>query len=278
MKIFEQVKAIFAENHAEFEVWETSYAGHAVELARKAVREGYENVIAVGGDGTVLEVATGLNGSECCMGVIPAGTGNDFVRSLGIATDGEQAAHTILQNHIRKVDMARTEEENYFMNVAGCGFDTEVVRCTEKFKSAFKGQLAYLLGLLNALIGYRCVRAKIDIDGKIIEQKVFLVAVANGQTYGGGMNVAPQADVADGLLDITVVDAVSGFTVLRILPKFIKGKHDEIKQIHSYRGKQVRIECEKELPINMDGELIGHVPMSFEILPAALNMFVNRAD
>lgn len=269
----EKVKSIFDAHHAEYTVWETTYAGEAVEMARKAVAQGYKHILSVGGDGTVLEVATGLIGADCTLGIIPAGTGNDFIRSLGMDADVEQAAETILRGHTECVDIAETEEKNYFMNVAGCGFDTEVLFNMDRYKKTFKGQIPYILGLLKALVGYRCLHAKIELDDQVLEQDIFLVAIANGKTYGGGMNVAPQADVQDGFFDVTVVDRVSKFTVLSILPNFIKGKHERIKQIRSYKARKVRVTCEKEVPINMDGEIIGKMPMTFEILPRVLRVF-----
>ena len=270
----EQVKKIFDEQKAEYEVWTTTYAGEATELARKAAEQGHENIISVGGDGTILEVVTGLVGTNCTMGIIPAGTGNDFVRSLGIAVDVEEAARMILAGNTKKIDIGKTEEDNYFINVAGCGFDTEVLYCMDGFKKHFRGQIPYILGLLKALFGYKCISAKIELDDRVIEQGIFIIAIANGKTYGGGMNVAPGAEVADGLFDITVVDAVSILTVLSILPRFIKGKHGKIRQIKSYRSSGVRVTCDKKVPINMDGEIIGTMPMSFEVVPQALNMFV----
>ncbi len=276
VNVFEQVKKIFDESHAEYQVWTTSYAGEATLLARKAAEQGFENVISVGGDGTVLEVATGLVGTNCTMGVIPAGTGNDFVRSLGMTADAEAAARMILEGNTKMIDIAKTEEDNYFINVAGCGFDTEVLYCMDGFKKHFKGQIPYILGLLKALFGYKCIKAKIELDDQVIEQGIFIVAIANGKTYGGGMNVAPGAEIADGMFDITIVDAVSKLTVLSILPRFIKGKHAGIKQIKNYRSSKVRVTCEKEVPINMDGEIIGTMPMSFEVIPQALRMFVPK--
>lgn len=274
VQCFEQVKEIFEKNHAEYEVWETTYAGEATELARKAVAEGYENIISVGGDGTILEVVTGIVGSGCSVGLIPAGTGNDFIRSLGMSTDVAEAAEVILAGRTEKVDLAKTEEDKYFMNVAGCGFDTEVIYYTERFKKNFRGQLAYIMGVMKALFGFSHISAKIELDDQVIEKDIYLVAVANGKTYGGGMKVAPHADAQDGLFDVTVIDRVSKLTVLSILPKFIKGKHDDVKQISSYRSRRVRITCGENVPINMDGEIIGRTPMGFEIMPKALNMFV----
>ena len=271
---FEEVKAVFDEKKIEYKVWETTYAGEATLLAKKAADEGYKNIISVGGDGTILEVATGLVGADCNMGIIPAGTGNDFVRSLGLTTDVIVAAETILSGNAEKVDIAKTEEDKYFMNVAGCGFDTEVLYYTERFKKNFKGQVAYIMGVLSALFRYSYIKARIELDDRVVEQDIYLVAVANGKTYGGGMNVAPGADVQDGYFDITVIDRVSKLTVLKILPKFIKGKHAGVRQIRNYRSKKVRIISEKEVPINMDGEIIGTTPMAFEILPSALNVFM----
>ena len=272
-KIFKQVRVIFDDVGAAYEVWQTEYKGHATELAKKAVEQGYENIIAVGGDGTVLEVATGLVGHAISFGVIPAGTGNDFVRSIGVKGGPQEAAAVILSGKKRKVDIGKTKEGNYFMNVAGTGFDTEVVRFTERFKNAFRGLLPYLFGLLSALFVYKSQRVKIVMDGKTMERNIFLVAIANGRAYGGGMLVAPKATPFDGKFNITIIDALPNAAIPFILGYFIKGEHQKIKQLSSYTCNEISIETQKHLPINMDGEIIGKTPMTFEVVKNALLMF-----
>lgn len=275
IKIFDNVKKIFDDAGVEYTVWSTTYSGEATFLAKKAIEEGFKNIIAVGGDGTLLEVVTGIVGCDCNVGVIPAGTGNDFVRSIGIDADPEKAARVILDGNVRNVDIGSTVNNDYFVNVAGAGFDTEVIRYTEKFKSSFKGQTAYVLGILSALLYYRGKNMRITMDGKTIERKMFLIAVANGMTYAGGMKVAPKATPFDGYFDVTLFENIANIKVPFLLPFFIKGKHEKIKYISTYRCKEISIDVsDASEPINMDGEIIGSTPMTFKVLDGALNMYV----
>lgn len=274
LKIFDEVKRIFDQAGAEYDVWRTEYAGHAKELAAKAADMEYKNIVSVGGDGTLLEVATGIFGKNCNLGVIPAGTGNDFVRSLGIGADYHEAARVILSGSLRNVDIGATMENNYFVNVAGTGFDTEVVHYTERFKAFFKDQAAYILGILCSLFAYRSMRMRLTMDGVTMEKNVFLLAVANGYTYAGGMKVAPKASPFDGYLDVTIFEAIPNFFIPFFLPNFIKGKHDRIKHISDYKCKEITVELpDGNRPVNMDGEIIGDTPMTFRIEEKALSMF-----
>ncbi len=275
VKIFEDVKKIFDDAGQVYEVWQTTRAGEAKQLAQQAIKKNYRNIVSVGGDGTLLEVVTGLFGYECNLGVIPAGTGNDFVRSLGIGADHIHAAKVILLGNIRNVDIGSTIENNYFVNVAGTGFDTEVVRYTEQFKASFNGQAAYVLGILRSVFAYKNKRMRITMDGNTIEKKVFLIAIANGYTYAGGMKVAPNATPFDGYFDVTLFEAIPNYKVPVLLPSFIKGKHERIKQISSYKCREVTVEfIDGSGPINMDGEIIGSTPMTFKIAEKAFKMFV----
>ena len=275
VKIYEEVKNIFDNSNVSYCVWNTTYPGEATILAKKAIDNGYKNIISVGGDGTLLEVVTGLVGSDCNLGIIPAGTGNDFIRSIGIGADHVVAAKTILSGNTSKVDIGSTLNSDYFVNVAGAGFDTEVIKYTEKFKSHLKGQAAYVFGVLSALLRYRNKLMRITIDEEVFEGKFFLIAVANGTTYGGGMKVAPKATPFDGYFDITLFKSISNIKVPFLLPFFIKGRHDKIKQISNIRCKKITIESLADnTPINMDGEIIGNSPMSFTIIDNALNVFV----
>ncbi len=274
-KILEEVKQVFGERGASYEVWETTGPNTAPDLARRAAEQGYESIISVGGDGTVLEVASGLLGTGCKMGVIPAGTGNDFIKSLGMDNDHIAAANAILDGHTRKVDIGSTEEGNCFMNVAGTGFDTEVVRYTERFKATLQGVAAYLMGVLCALFNYKCQRMRLTMDGNVIEDSIFLVAIANGKAYGGGMMVAPKASLFDGMFDVTVIYHLPKLKVPVIIGRFMSGKHEGLKDIKSYRCSEIRLELlDNVMPINMDGELIGQTPMTFKVLEKALAVFV----
>lgn len=275
VKVFDEVLSYFDRAGAPYEVWKTTYAGEATELAKKAASMKYENIISVGGDGTLLEVVTGLMGYECNLGIIPSGTGNDFVRSIGVGPDPIGAAKAILEGNTRYVDIGSTIENKYFVNVAGAGFDTEVIHYTERFKKRFSGQAAYILGILRSLFAYKCKRMRITMDGVTVEKNVFLIAIANGYTYAGGMKVAPNASAFDGLFDVTLFEYIANIKIPFYLSTFINGNHKPIKQISSHRCKEITIDIlDGKNPINMDGEIIGETPMTFKVVEKAFKMFV----
>ena len=177
---------------------ETAYPGHATELSRKAYEEGFRLIVAVGGDGTMRETALPLVHTDAVFGLVPCGTGNDFARALGIPTDVEAAAEILLGGEDRALDAGMANDQVYF-NVAGFGFDVDVLDYTEEFKPKCKnGSTAYIRGLLKALFGMKLRRSTITFPDGTVEANVLLIAAGNGRFFGGGMEVTPNADPTDG--------------------------------------------------------------------------------
>ncbi len=272
-RVLDRITKIFDDAGRKYEIRTSEYKGHLTELAREASETDNEGIVVIGGDGSVLEVASGILGKDVKFGIIPAGTGNDFVRSIGVGNDPEYAAKAILNGKLKKVDIGQNEKGDCFINVAGVGFDTEVIRFTEKFKF-FHGMVPYVFGLFCSLFVYHGTNVDITIDGQKSSHRLFLLAIGNGRTYGGGMNVCPSASPFDGFFDLTVFDKLSNLKVPFKLISFISGKHENIKEIHNLRCREIRVETEKPLPINMDGEIIGSTPMSFRIVEGALTLFI----
>lgn len=275
--IMKEVSSFLDEKGVDYEVMTSEYAGHSVELAREAVSCGRENIIAVGGDGTVQEITSGIAGHPCNYGIIPAGTGNDFVRSLGIPLDPVEAMSVILSGVTRPVDVGMTSEGRCFMNVAGTGFDTDVIRFTERFK-AFHGKVAYILGILTALFVYRCREVTVKTEEREFTEKLFLIAIANGKTYAGGLKVAPAASPFDGCFDITVLRAMPNIKIPFVLGYFANGRHDRVPGLYSFRCRSITISCPSPSPINMDGEVIGETPMTFSVSHHMLNMYAAKSE
>jgi diacylglycerol kinase (ATP) len=269
-----QLKAKIA---PDLSVQETKGHGHATELARQAVSEGCETIIAYGGDGTVTQTANGLIGSAVKFGIIPGGTGNDLSRTLGIGTSTATAVQAIEAGKTIKMDVARwktDQAEGYFLNIAGMGFDAAVAeRINQGFKS-LKGTLAYLAAVISTLQRYRSQDLRLTIDGAVIEESVMLSAVANAQCYGGGMKVAPMASVTDGILDVVLVRALGRMAFLTAFPKVFKGAHMGHPKVDHYRGRQIRLEPRGESPFLIDGELTPCRWAEIEVMPGALEVFV----
>lgn len=273
VKIMQRIKEIMEKKSTKYRIIETEYPGHATIIAKDAVKNGYKRIIAVGGDGTVLEVANGMIGEEAALGIIPAGTGNDFIKTVGIPNDPEIALEIMLLNKHKKVDIGIVNKNRYFLNVSGTGFDVEVLKNTEKVKGFLTGIAAYYTAVLMAVFGYKFKKVTLRTKDTVIERCVLLVAVANGIAYGGGMRVAPEASIQDGLLDVTIIEKLPRWKILIELPKFIKGDHKHIKQIEKFKCESVTIETEKAEPINLDGEIIGTTPVTFSVMRDAINVF-----
>ncbi len=268
-------------------VFMTRGPGHAEELAAQAAREGAVAVISCGGDGTHREVAAGLLSvpePRPCLGLLPIGTGSDLVKTLGIPTHPAKALAGLPRYVARPLDVGRFTcgtpapgrdglggRPKVFLNVCSFGLSAQVVREVHRYKGL--GGPAYLLATLRVLPGVRPVPVRIFVDDQPpLELETALVAVANARYFGGGMQVAPAARADDGLLDLVVFEgwgrmdfALRGWSMYR-------GAHVGLAGVRCLRGHKLRLECDEPIPLEVDGELAGGPPISFEVLPGALRV------
>lgn len=247
------------------------------ELAAAAYENGERFIVAVGGDGTVNEVASALCGKQdAVMGIFPFGTGNDMAKALKLPTEPEQAAEVIASGEPRLIDMGLANDTP-FINVGGLGFDVDVLINTEKYKTRFnKGMMPYFLGVLKALLHIKKVPATIRYDGKEQQKNILLCAAGNGTHYGGGMAVTPNARFDDGLFDVCIIKSACLPRLLPILPKFIKGKHLKSKLVEYFRTDEIEIETDR-IPLQLDGEVgVEYAPVRFKILHKALNLMLPK--
>jgi diacylglycerol kinase (ATP) len=252
----------------------TEGPGDAEKKAVAALSDGCRVVVAVGGDGTVNEVVNGIAESGAVMGVIPAGSGNDFARTLGIPLDFEEALECVLQGETRSMDVGLINGRR-FVNVASVGFDAQVVLETYKIKKRIRGPLAYPLGVLKTLAGYRPFAMEIETDERTIRKQVLLAAVANGVYYGGGMKIAPEAVADDGLFDVLVVEDMPRLKILRLFPMIYSGRHLSRSEVEYFRTGKIKISCE-EGHINSDGEIIGSCPVEMVMHAGGITVIVPR--
>ncbi len=251
----------------------TKYAGHAEELARQSAEEGVQTVLSVGGDGTAFEIARGLMNSRTCLGIIPAGTGNDFIKSLRLPKNPLDTLEFILNHPARPVDIG-TINGKIFINVCGTGFDVAVLDYSIPAKKFVGGMLPYLWGVIQTIIHYRPSDITLWVDGKeILSQEILVCSVANGRYIGGGMPISPKSEIDDGLLDIVVVKNVSRGRMIRYLPGLLSGKILTFGDTTSYRGKAVGITSKNLMRCNVDGEIFPYDKADFEILPDALQVY-----
>jgi len=261
----------------------TEGVGHAIELARAAASDGYRYLIAVGGDGTVHEVANGIlsssNPNTTALGIVSTGTGSDFVRSVGIPRDYSRACSFLTSPRRLLVDVGVVEYRKrgetlrrFFVNAAGVGFDAAVVEATERLPKYFGGTIPYLGGLMRALLGYRNKSISLSIDGEVRSDRVVTVGGANGCYFGGGMRIAPRAELRDKLLDVVVVGDIGKFELLKALPTVYQGTHLSHPKVRMEQATRISIESSESLLVHADGELLGEGPASFTIVPAALSL------
>lgn len=274
-ELIPEIKKIFSQKKEFFEIVVTQRPGHATEIARSNATGPDVRVYSVGGDGTLNEVLNGLAGSCSSLAVIPAGSGNDFIRSINEETNAFKALNDILTGHEKYIDLGKVNDR-YFINISSIGFDAEVAESASKLKTIplVSGNLAYLLGIFYTLVRYNNNSIVIDIDGVKFEREVLLVAVANGKFYGGGMMAAPEAVVDDGVFDICLIDRMKRSKILHFFPKFIKGCHSTIEGVHFYRGKRVSISSEKPLLLNTDGDVRSVNDAIFEVIPKGIRVVV----
>jgi diacylglycerol kinase (ATP) len=206
---------------------------------------------------------------------VPAGTGNDCARNLGVPDDPVAAAHLALTGKPRSVDAGEAQTSSavrHFLNVAGFGFDADVAERVNTLPKFLSGTAPYVLGVLQTLWQFRAPRIRLTVDEQEIEQTVFLVAVANCPTYGGGMQIAPDATWDDGLFDVCVVGEVSRLEVLRLVPKMYSGGHRGHSAVQFFRCRTLRARPMSTVAVGCqaDGELIGSLPATFTIHRGAL--------
>ncbi|HEX2926621.1 MAG TPA: diacylglycerol kinase family protein, partial [Ruminiclostridium sp.] len=253
----------------------TKYPGHAAEIARAHSVAGECRVYSIGGDGTVNEIVNGIAGTSSALGVIPTGSGNDFIRSLHSETDVRKVIAGTIAGIEKSIDLARVNDK-YFVNISSIGFDANVVFNAIKFKKkpGITGSMAYLLSIIYTVFKHKICNIKVDIDGEQIRIRALLAAIANGKYYGGGMIPAPEAVIDDGLLDICLVSEVSRVKILNLFPKYMKGEHGVIKQVSFHRGRKIRIEGDEDLCLNIDGEIVSARTIDYEVIEAGIKVIM----
>lgn len=272
LKIEAQIRAELDKRGVHALFLRTDAPGHATELAREAAAEAEcSGVVAVGGDGTCYEVACGLMDTSVPFGIIPAGTGNDFIKTVGIPKKPLEALALILKGEARPVDVGRMNER-LFLNVSGTGFDVTVLDFTLQAKKYVKGILPYLYGLIRAIAYYKPVHIRITADGETWEQDVLICSVANGRFFGGGIPICPDAAPDDGCFDLVVVENKPRWMIPFYLPGLLFGKVLKFPFTMHRRVRTARIEA-PGMRLNMDGEIFPMDAADYSILSGSLRMF-----
>lgn len=267
----------------EFEMRLTDRRGHAAELSREAVLEGIRFLVAVGGDGTIHEVVNGMVGpdgplvSDGVLGIVPAGSGSDFIRTFGLPQDPKDAVAHLAGENTFRIDVGRVthtvngeQRTEYFPNIAEAGLGGEVVRRAERLPRGL-GRVRYLAGFWITLGAFKRTEGRVVCDQRTYEGPIVNLVVANAQFFGGGMMIAPKAHPGDGKFDVLIQrgtkrDYVAGIT------KVFKGEHLPSPSIKEFMAARVEVTTEKPLQVEADGEVLGTTPALFEVVPGAIQI------
>lgn len=267
----------------------TCAPGEATEIASNALRRGVERVIAVGGDGTLSEIVNGYFDEqgrafnrEATIGLLPSGTGSDFRRSLGM-TNHSNSISALFDSEARCVDVACADYQDFnaerakrfFINVASFGLGGDVSASVNRWRNSLPrwigGRARFSAAALAALGRYKNVRVSIRFDDeREIQISSNLIVVANGKFAGGGMMLAPDAELDDGLLDVIVTDEATRWDVIKELPRIQRGGHLKNPKVTALRARAVSIDSEEPMAVDLDGETVGHTPVNITLLPAAI--------
>jgi diacylglycerol kinase (ATP) len=251
-------------------------AEESASLARVAIREGADALVVCGGDGTLNLALQAVAETDTPLGILPVGTGDDNARTLGVPLkDIIAAADVIADGKTRVVDCGHVSTadgiDRYFLGVMSVGFDSEVNERANDM-SWPHGQARYLIATLAELRVFQPLPFTMTIDGTPLKQEAMLVAIGNGISYGGGMKVCPDANVSDGLLDMTVLAAVGKFEFIKAFPSVFKGTHTAHEYVTQHRFSEATIDAPNQV-VYADGERIGTVPAIVRVKPAAVNVF-----
>jgi diacylglycerol kinase (ATP) len=269
--LFPTLRDFFSHRIAAFEYLESHSADELRLEAQAAARAGYDRVIAAGGDGTVNAVLNGLVGSEAALGILPLGHGNDIARSLGIPLQPEVAADFLLHAPVSSMDVVRVGDR-FYAGVAGIGFDAETNRRANAWPGWPTGHLRYFLAGLRTLLTFRPLQVDLVTDSEEFSGPATWIAVANDPCYGGGLRIAPEADPADGILDVCVIERISAFRLLALYPSLLRGTHLHARCVRYFRSTWVSFRAPKGASLFGDGEYLGDVPLEVRVQPAALRV------
>lgn len=268
------VQAALAALGLEHHVERTKSLEHARGLARAAAEAG-ETAVAFGGDGLIAAVAGALHEAGGVLAVLPGGRGNDFARALGIPLDPRAACEALASGVVRELDLGEANGHT-FIGIASCGFDSEANRIANETRLV-RGNLVYAYGAIRALVAWRPAEFTIELDGAAPRTvRGYTIAAANSKAYGGGMWLAPDASLEDGLLELVIVGDTSKLRFVRLLPTVFKGEHVHQPEVEVLRCREARIAAERPFEMYADGDPIASLPVTVRALPRAVKVVVPK--
>ncbi|MGH3473532.1 MAG: diacylglycerol kinase [Aeromicrobium sp.] len=250
-------------------------AQHAREQLTKALETSVDTVVVVGGDGAMHDVLPVVVGRDLTLGLLPAGTGNDTARALGIPIkDRSAATNVLLDGHTRAIDLAQTGRDQFVVTVVASGFDSLVNERADAMTWP-RGNMRYNISIIAELREFQPLPYTLTLDGETIEREAMLVAVGNAPSYGGGLRMCEGAFVDDGLLDVVVINPLSKPRLMRVFPMLYRGTHATIPEFERHQVREVTLSSPGIVAYG-DGERLGPLPMTVTVRPGALRMLVPR--
>lgn len=270
LKLLPYIEKRFKEKGRSYEIYLTKGPKDAIQAAKRAAKT-FDILVAIGGDGTVNEVVNGMAGSDAILGTLPAGTGNDYARALGFPQDLEEACSLFFQGEIKDLDLG-VVLNHYFVNCVGVGFDGTVAYYANRGSKYLKGFWVYILAILKSLVTYKAVEMEIQLDGRSISLSPTLIAVGIGQSYGGGMNILPNAITDDGLFDICVIQETGRLKTLFTFPRVINGRHLPMREVEVYRSQEVKLTMSSPVKLHIEGEVFSAKDLHFTMIPKGIKV------
>ncbi|HET7508911.1 MAG TPA: diacylglycerol kinase family protein [Solirubrobacterales bacterium] len=275
LKLLPRIEAALDGRRAVFRVEKTRSLEHGAELALAAAELG-EVPVVVSGDGLLGAVGGAMAGFEVPLGLIPAGRGNDLARALGIPSEPEAAVDTVLGGHSRRIDVGEANGKR-FLGIASIGFDSECNRLANE-THFLRGNSVYAYSMTRTLIGWRSARFTIAVGEERKRLTGYFVAVANNSVYGGGMWIAPEAEIDDGLLDVVAISDVGKLRFLMGLRDVLKGTHLGKDEVSTFRAPRLQLDASRPFPVYADGDHLTDLPVSLRVLPQALSILVPSGE
>jgi YegS/Rv2252/BmrU family lipid kinase len=271
LKLLPRVEAALDARRAVFRVERTRSLEHGAELALRAIELG-EVPVVVSGDGLLGAVGGAMAGAEVPLGLIPGGRGNDLARALGIPAEPEAAVDVVLAGHSRTIDVGEANGKR-FLGIASVGFDSECNRLANE-THWLRGNLVYAYSMPRTLIGWKPARFTIADGGERKRISGYFVAVANNSVYGGGMYIAPDAELDDGEFDVVSIGETGKLRFLRGLLDVFKGTHVERDEVSVFRASRLQLDASRPFPVYADGDHLTDLPVSLRVLPRCLSILV----
>lgn len=289
-----EIAADFRVHFGAFQVAFTKAVGDGLEIARRGAEQGRRLIIACGGDGTINEVANGIlqSGKETEMGILPSGTGGDFRRTLGISDNYREAARQLRNSEVRTIDVGRVTFRNFknetvsrfFLNVSSFGLSASIIERVKKQNrfnwlpfGFLRGRTSFAVSTLQEVLDVDYKIVKVSFDGEEAKPlKTINFCVCNARFFGGGMKIAPNADISDGKFDVVNIGDIKTAKILLNAYTLYQGTHLSLPEVKAGLARKIEVSSETEIRLEIDGELPGKLPAVFEIVPQALKIRVPK--